>query len=107
MTDRLEIFLHELTVHSLELKCDEFEFYWEMWGAWWTPWFLEIDKKSLSFSFNDISYSDLDELEKNGFIELIKVYDQTEMTDEFDRKRYRIVKAHAPDSERSKGSNLC
>jgi len=90
MDERLTLFLTELRQQCQELNCFEFEFYWEMWGVLWTPWFLEVNNTSLSFTTNAISDEDLDCLIQNGAIELIKVYSQDEMSDEFDRKRYRV-----------------
>ncbi|TCI91800.1 hypothetical protein [Tenacibaculum sp. M341] len=92
MSDRLNTLYAEIIEKCNQLNCFEFEFYWEMWGVLWCPWCLEINGKSQSFSFNDVSYEDLDALIKNGLIVLIKEYTQEEMDDEFDRKRYRVLK---------------
>ncbi len=91
MDDRLELFLSELKETCAENNSNEFEYFWEMWGVLWMPWFIEVNGESMYFSSNDISQNDLDQLCKNGFIELLKVYDQNEMKDEFDRKRYRLI----------------
>ncbi len=91
MDERLSLILTELKQQCLVLDCLEFEFYWEMWGVMWTPWFIEVNNKSLSFTSNDVSMEDLDRLIESGDIELVKIFDRSEMKDEFDRKRY-IVK---------------
>lgn len=91
MDDRLALFLSELKERCAENNSNEFEYFWEMWGVLWMPWFIEVNGESMYFSSNDISQNDLDQLCKNGFIELLKVYDQNEMKDEFDRKRYRLI----------------
>ncbi|EZH75361.1 hypothetical protein ATO12_00875 [Aquimarina atlantica] len=91
MDDRLELFLSELKERCSENNSNEFEYFWEMWGVLWMPWFIEINGESMYFTTNDISQNDLDQLHKDGFIELLKIYDQNEMKDEFDRKRYRLI----------------
>ncbi|WP_343662611.1 hypothetical protein [Chryseobacterium mucoviscidosis] len=90
--ERLNIFWIELEKQCNELNNSEFEFYWEMWGVWWMPWFIEVDKKSLKFSANDISSNDLKILVEKDKIEIVKIYERSEMQDEFDRIRYRIIK---------------
>ena len=92
MDERLSLNLTELKQQCLELDSNEFEFYWEMWGVMWTPWFIEVNNKPLSFTANDVSMEDLDRLIKSGDIELVKIYDRSEMKGEFERKRYRIIK---------------
>ncbi|WP_074406478.1 hypothetical protein [Aquimarina megaterium] len=91
MDDRLELFLSELKERCSENNSSEFEYFWEMWGVLWIPWFIEVNGESMYFTANDISQNDLDRLCKDGFIELLKVYNQNEMKDEFDRKRYRLI----------------
>ena len=93
MNDRLKTLYSEILEKCGNSNCFEFEYYWEIWGVMWYPWTLEINGKPESFSLNDISDKDLDDLIKNGLIELIKEYPKEEMDDEFDRKRYRIKKA--------------
>ena len=56
------------------------------------PWFIEVDKKSLKFSAYDISSNDLKILVEKDKIEIVKIYERSEMQDEFDRIRYRIIK---------------
>lgn len=90
--EKLNIFWIELEKQCNELNNSEFEFYLEMWGVWWMPWFIEVDKKSLTFSANDISSNDLNILVEKDKIEIIKIYERSEMQDEFDRIRYRIIK---------------
>jgi hypothetical protein len=92
MTDRINLFWFELEKQCAELNSNEFEYYWEIWGLMWTPWFIEVNQSSLNFSVNDVSSDDLDYLIKEGKIEIIKIYERHEMTDEFDRVRYRIIK---------------
>ena len=90
--ERLNIFWIELEKQCNELNNSQFEFYWEMWGVWWMPWFIEVDKKSLKFSANNISSNDLKILVEKDKIEIVKIYERSEMQDEFDRIRYRIIK---------------
>ncbi|MEO9216934.1 MAG: hypothetical protein ABI315_00010 [Bacteroidia bacterium] len=91
MDDRRKLIIDELIKQCQQYKVNEFEYYWEMWSVMWYPWFIEIEKnKSLNFTFNDISYKDLDYLVDCGQLELIKEYTPAELKDEFDRKRYRI-----------------
>jgi hypothetical protein len=92
LEERLNLFWFELKKQAIELNSNEFEFYWEIWGVMWMPWFLEINGKSLNFTANDISNEDLELLIKMEFIEVIKVYESSELKDEFDRKRYRLLK---------------
>lgn len=91
LEERLNLFWLELKRQADEFNADEFEFYWEIWGVLWMPWFIEIEKKSLIFTANDISSKDLDVLIKMGFLEVVKVYETSEMKNEFDRKRFRIL----------------
>lgn len=95
LTERINLFWFELEKQCSELNTYEFEFYWEIWGVWWMPWFIEVDKKSLNFSANDISNNDLNILVEKGKIEIVKIYEKSEMQDEFDRIRYRIIKNHS------------
>ncbi|MFK7786555.1 MAG: hypothetical protein AB8B56_15650 [Crocinitomicaceae bacterium] len=88
--DRVEGIYIELLEKCTELDCFEFEYYWEMWGLMWYPWFVEIADKSVNLSFNDLTQSDLDQLVELNKAEVIKVYSQDEMTDEFDRRRYKL-----------------
>jgi len=92
LDERLNVFWLELNQQATELNSSEFEYSWEYWGYLWYPWFIEIDGKSLNFTANDISSEDLEMLTEKKFIEVIKVYEAFEMKDEFDRKRYRILK---------------
>ena len=92
MTERLNLIWFELEKQCAELNSDEFEYFWEMWGVMWMPWFIMIDRNSLNFSANDISSEDLEILVKEGKIEKIKIYEKHEMHDEFGRVRYRIIK---------------
>lgn len=91
LEERLKLFLFELKKQANALNSDEFEFYWEIWGVWWMPWFIEIDGKSLTFTANNICNEDLELLIKNGFIEIIKVYEDNEIKEEFGRKQYRLL----------------
>jgi hypothetical protein len=90
--ERMEIFFPELVNQCKKYECFEFEYYWEMWGAMWMPWFLEIDGNSSSFTANDIGGEDFVFLIKNGYIKLIKEYEQGADKDQFDRKRYKVIK---------------
>ena len=90
MSKRTDIIFTEIKSKLIQLNCSEFEYYWEIWGVMWHPWFIEINGKSENFSFNDLTQEDLNQLVKENKIETIKVYSKDEMTDEFDRKRYRI-----------------
>lgn len=90
LDERLNIFWLELKKQAATLESNEFEFYREIWGVLWMPWFIEIEGTSLNFTINDLCNDDLEFLLKMDFIELIKVYDEIEI--EFDRKRYRILK---------------
>ena len=92
MTDRLTILINEIRQKCAIEKQAEFEYHWEYWGYLWYPWFLSINGKPQSFSFNDISYDDLKGLCQEGLIELIKEYSDKEVDeDEDDKKRYRII----------------
>ena len=91
-TERINRFLFELEKQCSELNSEEFEYYYEICGVWWIPWFIEVNKKTLTFTDNDISDTDFKFLVENGKIEIVKVYDKSEMNDEFGRKRYRIMK---------------
>ncbi|MEN2402475.1 hypothetical protein GKZ90_0021980 [Flavobacterium sp. MC2016-06] len=92
LDERLNLFWLELNKQATELNSNEFEFYWEIWGVMWMPWFIEINGMSLHFTANDISNEDLELLIKMDFIEVIKVYESSELKDEFDRKKYRLLK---------------
>lgn len=95
MTERMNVFWMELVKQCNEHNYYEFEYYWEMWGAWWMSWFIEVNSKSLIFSADDISNKDLNLLVENGKIEIVKIYNELEMNYEFDRIRYRIIKNHS------------
>ncbi|MFB9079634.1 hypothetical protein ACFFLS_07080 [Flavobacterium procerum] len=94
LAERTKLIWFELEKQCAELNCDEFEYYWEIWGLAWTVYSVVVaqSQKFLSFSNNDVSSEDLDFLVKQGKIEIIKIYERHEMTDEFDRVRYRIIK---------------
>ncbi|MCK8521920.1 hypothetical protein M0D21_10100 [Aquimarina sp. D1M17] len=68
MNDRLYKILQEIKQKCFEANCFEFEYHWEIWGVLWYPWFLEINGKSISFSVNDISSKDLENLCSEGYI---------------------------------------
>ena len=92
MDERRKLIIEELKKYCQHYNVIEFEYYWEIWGILWYPWFIEIEKKScLNFTHKDISYTDLDYFVNCGQLELIKEYSLVEMDDEFDRKRYRIT----------------
>lgn len=90
MNERIDILYSEILSKCKELSCFEFEYYWEMWGIMWNPWFIEIAGKSITLSIKELTQSDLEHLVDLNRIEVVKIYLQDEMTDEFDRKRYRI-----------------
>lgn len=90
MNERIDIIYSEILSKCEESNCFEFESYWEIWGVMWYPWFFEIAEKSISLSFNDLTQKDLEHLVDLDKIEVVKIYSEDEMTDEFDRKRYRI-----------------
>ncbi len=91
MNDRLNQIILEIEQKCKEVNCFEFEYYWEVWGVMWYPLFIEINGKSESFSFKDISNNDLEILCTEGLIELVKEYEDDEKhKDEFDKKRYRL-----------------
>ncbi|WP_024771912.1 hypothetical protein [Aquimarina macrocephali] len=91
MDERLNSIISEIREKCKKANCTEFEYYWEYYGLLWYPWSLEINDRSESFTCNDISYRDLEELCSEGLIELVKEYSKDEMGDEYDRKRYRII----------------
>lgn len=93
MNKRLKTIYKELYEKCATENCTEFEYYWEIYGVLWYPWTLEINGVYQSFSINDVGYKDLDALCDLGYIQWIKTYTKEEMQDEFDRKRYRILKA--------------
>ena len=75
MTERLEIIYSELLEKCKASENYEFEYFWEIWGIMWHPWFIEINGVNQYFSMNDISINDINELLELGFIELVKVND--------------------------------
>lgn len=88
---RNEIIYTEVLEKCRLENVNEFEYYWEIWGIMWYPWTIEINKKQQNFTLNDISADDLKELVQLKKIELIKIFDESEMKDELDRKRYKII----------------
>ena len=93
MDQRRQLILFELKKQCTEKQQDEFEYYWEIWGVNWYPWFLEFSAgDSLVFTANDVSSDDLNHFVEIGELEVVKVYDPTEMTEEFDRVRFRLIK---------------
>ncbi|HAS44517.1 MAG TPA: hypothetical protein DCS93_28825 [Microscillaceae bacterium] len=87
MNERLNALISEITAKCNRANCFEFDYHWEYYGLMWYPWFLTINGNSESFSFNDLSYEDLEKLCDEGFIELIKEYSDNEKSeDEFDKK---------------------
>lgn len=90
MKRRLDGFWKELSDQCHALGESEFEYYYEVWGMWWMPWYIEVNKQALNFTANDITANDLDALVKKDLIEPVKIYPQSEMKDEFGRVRYRI-----------------
>ena len=93
MNKRLQTLITEIREKCNNVNCFEFDYHWEYYGLMWYPWFLTINGKSETFTFNDISYKDLKELCNAGVIELIKEYlDDEKPEDEFDKKRYRLIK---------------
>lgn len=106
MTERIKIFWMELYKQCNEQNCNEFDHYWEMWGVMWMPWFIDVNKKSLTFTANDISSEDLKILVEQGKIEIVKIYEQSEMDDEFDKKRYRIIKNHSQQGIAKSGAEV-
>ena len=88
--DRLNLIWKEIEQQCRELNCFEFEYYWEMYDEFWNPWFIEANGNLLKFTVYDISNGDLRQLADKGHLEIIKVYDPSEMKDENDRIRYRI-----------------
>ncbi|MGD1841026.1 MAG: hypothetical protein ACFB0B_09040 [Thermonemataceae bacterium] len=96
MPDRLHQIIEEIKQKCDEANCSEFEYHWEIWGVLWYPWFLKINGKSPSFSFNDLSDDDLRKLCAEGFIELVKEYSNDEKSAyEFDKKRYRLISSRS------------
>jgi hypothetical protein len=95
LAERTKLIWLELEKQCAELNSDEFEYYWEYWGVLWMPWSIEVNRKSLKFSANDVSSEDLDYLVKQGKIKIIKIYEEHEMKDEYDRVRYRIIKKNS------------
>ena len=94
MDQRRQLILFELKKQCTEKQQDEFEYYWEIWGGVnWYPWFLEFSAgDSLVFTANDVSSDDLNHFVEIGELEVVKVYDPKEMTEEFDRVRFRLIK---------------
>ncbi|AEA45231.1 DUF4269 domain-containing protein [Fluviicola taffensis] len=91
MDERRQLILAELKKQCEEKQIYEFDYYWEIWGVMWYPWFMEFySGASLSFTANDISSEDLNYFVETGELELIKVYERHEMIDEFDRVRFRL-----------------
>ncbi len=91
MDNRRKLILEELIKQCNENNVYEFDYYWEIWGVMWYPWFLEFSpQKTLIFTSNDISYDDLNYFISSGYLELVKEYTQEEMKDEFDKKRYKL-----------------
>lgn len=93
MRDRRKLIWEELIKQCKENNIYEFEYYFEIWGVMWYPWFIEFSpQKPLKFTANDISYDDLNYFISCGDLELIKEYTQEEMKDEFGKKRYKLKK---------------
>ena len=91
LNDRLNTIITELNQKCNDANTDEFEYYWEYFGYLWHPWTIEINGKWQTFSLNDISSEDLEELCSLNYLDLVKDYSDEEMEDEFDRKRYRLT----------------
>lgn len=79
MNDRLSLIYSELVEKCTENQTTEFEFFIEVWGVMWYPWFVEINGINQSFSFNDLSTTDLDDLVKSGCIEYIGSYSKEDI----------------------------
>ena len=79
MNKRLEIIYSAIKTKCNTLNTDEFEYYTEIWGVMWYPWFLEIGGKSQSFNFNDLSSKDLDKLCELNKIELLEIFKPIKM----------------------------
>lgn len=93
MDQRRQLILLELKSQCTEKHQDEFEYYWEMWGVNWYPWFLEFSEgDSLVFTANDISSDDLNYFVEIGELEVVKTYKRSEMTEEFYRARFRLTR---------------
>ena len=74
MNHRLSVILSELVEKCTKNQTAEFEYFIEIWGVMWYPWFIEINGINQSFSYNDISSVDLDELVNSGHIEYLRSY---------------------------------
>ena len=92
ISERLLTFVKELEAQCDLKNCYEFEYYVEIWSAfYWFPWFIDVNGESLTFSANDISRDDLDWLENHKFLEIIKIYEKSEARIELERRRYKLL----------------
>jgi hypothetical protein len=91
MDERRRVILEELKNQCAEKQQREFEHYWEIWGVNWYPWSVDFpDGTHLSFTANDISLEDLYYFAEIGELEVVKVYEDHEMPEEFNRVRFRL-----------------
>ena len=91
MDERKQLILAEIKTQCAEKQQDEFEYYWEIWGVNWYPWFLEFSPASpMKFTTNDIALEDLYYFVETGELEVVKVYEDHEMPEEFNRVRFRL-----------------
>lgn len=88
MNQRQTEIFNELVNKCVDKKTTEFEYFVEIWGVMWYPWFIEINGKNQTFKHNDISSEDLKLFCELGLIELIKTYTK----DDYDHDIYRIKK---------------
>lgn len=87
MNERLAGIHKELLDKSIESGSFEFEYFIEIWGVMWYPWFIEIDGKNQSFSYNDISTDDLKKLIELELVEFVKTYKK----DDVERYVYKVI----------------
>lgn len=88
MNERQKEIFDELVNNCINKKSTEFEYFVEIWGVMWYPWFIEINGESQIFKHNDISFEDLKLFCELDLIELIKTYKK----DDYDHYLYRIKK---------------
>lgn len=88
MNERQKEIFDELVDKCLNKKSTEFEYFVEIWGLMWYPWFIEINGENQIFKHNDISSEDLKLFCELELIELIKTYKK----DDSDHYLYQIKK---------------
>lgn len=92
MDERRALILTELKNQCKEKQLYEFEYYWEIWGVMWYPWFIEFpDRSNIKFTANDISLEDLYYFAEIGELIVLKKYESQELSDECERVQFQLI----------------